>query len=98
MFDCELTLKRLSSLHPTHAKSAPANGKGVRLPNLDAPTFDGRLVNWRSFWNQFNVAIHGRFSLSKAEKLAYLRNCLKDGPAMGVFRNLGTSTMKPSKA
>ena len=49
LFDCDLALKRLSSSHPIPAKSAPADGKGVRLPKLDAPTFDGRLVNWRSF-------------------------------------------------
>ena len=98
MFDCELALKRLSSSHPTPAKSAPADGKGVRLPKLDAPTFDGRLVNWRPFWDQFNVAIHGRSSLSKADKLAYLRNSLKDEDSLRVCRNLGTSTMKPLKA
>ena len=91
VFDCELTLKRLSSSHPTPAKSAPADGKGVRLPKLDVPTFDGKLVNWCPFWDQFNAAIHGRSSLSKAEKLAYLWNSLKDCPAKGVIEGLSES-------
>jgi hypothetical protein len=42
-------------------------------------------------WDRFNVAIHGRFSLSKAEKLAYLRKSLKDGPAKGVIEGLSES-------
>ena len=90
-FDCLLILKRLSSSHPTPATSTPVDGKGVRLPKLDAPTFDGKLVNWRPFWDQFSIAIHDRSSLSKAEKLAYLRNSLKDGPAKGVIEGLSES-------
>jgi hypothetical protein len=91
VFDCTLALKRLLSSHPTLAASAPIDGKGVRWPKLDAPIFDGKFVNWRPFWDQFNVAIHGRSSLSKAEKLAYLRNSLKDGPAKGVIEGLSES-------
>ena len=90
-FDCALAIKRLLSSHPSSVTSGVVDGKGVKLPKLDAPTFDGKLINWRSFWDQFNVAIHSRPSLSKAEKLAYLRNSLKGGPAKGVIKGLSES-------
>ena len=34
--------------------------KGVRLPKLEVPTFDGDILHWQSFWEQFYVAIHDR--------------------------------------
>ena len=35
--------------------------KGVRLPKLEVPTFDGDILHWQSFWEQFCVAIHDLF-------------------------------------
>ena len=37
---------------------------------------------------QFDVAIHRRTTLSDVEKLAYLRNSLKDGSAKGIIDGL----------
>ena len=34
------------------AKSEPVES-GVRLPKLETPKFDGNLLNWRVFWEQF---------------------------------------------
>lgn len=45
---------------------------GVRLPKLNIPTFDGNLLSWRQFWEQFCISVHDRPHLSNAEKLAYL--------------------------
>ncbi len=64
---------------------------GVKLPKLEAPSFDGKFTNLVSFWEQFNVAIHSRTTLSDVEKLAYLRNALKDGSAKGIIEGLSTS-------
>ena len=52
------------------------------------PKFDGDILNWRTFWEQFRVSIHSRPQLSDAEKLAYLKDTLKDGPAAGVIQGL----------
>lgn len=65
--------------------------KGVRLPKIDVPTFDGNLINWRTFWEQFCVAIHDRSRLSDTEKLVYLRHSLKDGLAMKTIEGLSQS-------
>ena len=64
---------------------------GVKLPKIDVPRFDGNVLNWHSFWDQYSVAIHSRISLSDAEKLAYLRTSLSDGPAKTVIEGLRSS-------
>ena len=43
--------------------SSDTSGKGVKLPKIDVPTFDGNILNWQSFWEQFSVSIHDRDSL-----------------------------------
>lgn len=75
----------------TSAPLSASDSKGVRLPKLEAPTFDGKFTNWILFWEQFDVAIHSRTTLSDIEKLAYLRNSLKDGTAKGIIDGLSTS-------
>ena len=45
-------------------------------------------MNWRSFWEQYEVSIHSREQLSDPEMLAYLRQALKDGPAKRVIEGL----------
>ena len=67
------------------------SSKGVKLPKLDVPTFDGNILNWQTFWEQFSVAVHNRSSLSDAEKLVYLRHSLKDGSAKKVIEGLSRS-------
>jgi hypothetical protein len=65
VFDCSVEIKKL--LSPARTKSdtstPPPKHKGVRLPKLDVPTFDGNLLNWRSFWEQFRISVHDRAHL-----------------------------------
>ena len=95
-FDVCLKLKRLlqdrAATPSTTPSSTPSSalspaptgeGNGVRLPKLDVPTFDGDLVHWASFW-----AVHSRKDLVDSEKLAYLRNAVKDGSAKHVVEGL----------
>ena len=58
--------------------------KGVRLPKLEVPTFDGGILHWQSFWEQLCVAIHGR-DISDTQKLVYLQHSLKDGSTLTGF-------------
>ena len=46
------------------------------------------MLNWRTFWEQYEVSIHSRTWLTDAEKLTYLRHSLKDGPARHVIEGL----------
>ena len=71
--------------------AAPTASNGVRLPKLDVPTFDGDILNWRTFWEQFCIAVHDRSYLTDAEKLAYLRHAPKGGTANNTVEGLSRS-------
>ena len=98
-FSCDLKIKKLlASTTSVSASSIPATstpdsaeGSGVKLPRLDVPTFDGQVINWISFWEQFDISIHRRTNLSNTEKLVYLKQSLKDGTAKGVIEGLSKS-------
>ena len=60
----------------------------LKLLKFSVPTFDGNIMNWSNFWDQFLVSIHDKTELSDTAKLAYLRDALKDEPAEAVIRGL----------
>lgn len=72
---------------------APATsaGAGVRLPKLEVPTFDGNLIHWKQFWDQFTVAVHCKTNLSNAEKNVYLQHAIKSGSAKNAIEGLSHS-------
>ena len=74
-FDCShLIRKLLSSRASLYTKAtATASDKTSKLPKLDVPTFDGDVLRWQSFWEQFETSVHNCTSLSNAEKLVYLQ-------------------------
>ena len=55
---------------------------GVKLPNISAPTFDSKVLTWKSFWEQFDATIHGKTGLNDTEKFMCLQDALKDGPVI----------------
>ena len=95
LFDCSLQIKELlrPSTDPPEPTStpAPSHSKGVKLPRLDTPSFDGNILNWKCFWEQFCISVHDRSSLSNSEKLVYLQHALKDGSAKHVIEGLSRS-------
>ena len=93
VFDCSVTIKKLlaSVSGPSEASPPPSDGKGVKLPKLDVPTFDGNILHWRSFWEQFSISVHDRSHLSNSEKLVYLQQSLKGGSARGAIEGLSRS-------
>ena len=92
IFDCLLKIKRLtystSTSAPTDSATSAIEGSVVKLPKLAVPKFDGDIINWRTFWEQFCISIHDRSNLSDSEKLAYLRHSVKDGLAKCVIEGL----------
>ena len=95
MFRCALEIRKL--LH-SHSTPSTSDIQGVKLPKLDVPTFDGSLLNWKTIWEQFNVAVHVRINLTESEKLAYLRHALKAGSAKSVIEGLSRSGEHYSEA
>ena len=62
--------------------------KGLKVPKLEAPTFDGDILNWTHFWEQFSISIDQQTSLSDAEKFVYLQQSLRGGAAKSVIQGL----------
>ena len=86
LFELRVAIKRL--LKTIKADSAVDKVKGlsgVKLPKISVPTFDGKVLNWKSFWEQFDATIHCKTGLNNTEKLMYLQEALKDGPARFVI-------------
>lgn len=54
------------SLHDANVASIEPKAHGAKLPKLDVPTFDGNVLNWKYFWDQF------RTDVAPAEKMVYL--------------------------
>ncbi|XP_053406422.1 uncharacterized protein LOC123546015 [Mercenaria mercenaria] len=48
-----------------------------RLPKLDLPTFNGSILEWQSFWDSYESAIHANPSLTDVQKFNYLKSLLK---------------------
>jgi hypothetical protein len=59
--------------------------KSVRLPKFELPTFDGDILHWQTFWEQFCVAIHDRGDIWDTQKLVHLQHSLKDGSAKSAI-------------
>ena len=50
----------------------------VKLPKLELKPFDGEIINWKPFWDQFNASIHSNNLNSKIEKFSYLKTFLNE--------------------
>ena len=72
----QLLLEIEASYKPPEARKEPM----VELPKISAPTFDGDLLNWVSFWEQFEATIHKNKRLHDSKKFVYLR----EEPRKGV--------------
>ena len=71
LFSCSLHIKELLSSDP--ATMPTATNKGVKLPKLNVSTFDGDVLHWKQFWEQFKVSVHDHSDLFEAEKVVYLQ-------------------------
>ena len=87
IFNISLRIKRLLQEQAISELKPPPIG-GVKLPKIEVPTFDGTMLNWRSFWDQFCAAVHDKVQLTDADKLAYLRHAIKDSPARHTIEGL----------
>ena len=89
IFNCSLNVKK--ALRSRDGEPSAVDGKGVRLPKLEVPTFDGDILNWKAFWEQFSISVHNRPNLSDSEKLVYLQHALKAGSAKHMAKSEGPS-------
>ena len=59
----------------------------TRLPKFSIPLFFGNVLDWQSFWDCFETAVHNNPALSGGQKLNYLRAQQQDG-ALRVIAGL----------
>ncbi|XP_026331509.1 uncharacterized protein LOC113238872, partial [Hyposmocoma kahamanoa] len=74
---CELNvkIKNKSKVIQTNNDNNWVSG---RLPKFDLPVFDGNILEWHTFWDQFSCNIHNR-NLSDVDKLLYLKSFVRGG-------------------
>ena len=63
-----------------------------RLPKLTLPVFSGDPLNWQTFWDSFNEAVHTNPALGCIQKFNYLKaqlqgEALQDFPSLSVIIN-----------
>ena len=88
LFNFSFRIKEMHTSVPVTSPHSTDEAKGVKLPKLDVPTFNGSILNWRSFWEQFSISVHDRSNLSNSEKLVYLQQALKSGSAKNAIEGL----------
>ncbi len=97
IFDMSIKVKKLLFITPistSPAASPPTvtpEPHAVKLPKIDVPMFDGELLHWQTFWEQFSISVDKRSDISNTEKLVYLRHALKDGSAKNIIEGLSHS-------
>ena len=64
--------------HNNSSVSSNPNDSHAKLPKLNLDKFNGELLSWQSFWDQYSVATHTNSSLSDIEKFNYLRSYLTE--------------------
>ncbi|KRY99202.1 hypothetical protein T11_12998, partial [Trichinella zimbabwensis] len=64
--------------------------KNVCSPQSSFPKFDGDLVKFREFWNQFECRMQQQKNLTDSMKLRYLRDCLT-GEALETVAGLSAA-------
>ena len=89
LFELRVAIKSLlKKIKAVSAVTKETGSCGVKLPKVSVPTFDGNFLNWKNFWEQFDATIHCKTGLNDTEKLMYLQDALKDGPARFVIQGL----------
>ncbi len=90
--------KTLQYTNMTVSRSSDGITTSLKLPKLDVPIFNGNLLNWRSFWEQFSISVHEKKELAEAEKLVYLKKAVSKGSAKHIIEGLPRSRECHSKA
>lgn len=69
---------------------ATVGGAEIKLPRLDIPEFHGKYEEWQTFYDLFVALVHDNPSLSKVQKLRYLKSKVL-GEAGNILKNLATT-------
>ncbi|KRX79184.1 hypothetical protein T06_10017 [Trichinella sp. T6] len=73
---------------PATKNNDPKINSTMPIPKL--PTFDGDILQFKTFWDQFNAAVHRREDLEDVTKFVHLRSCLA-GAALHAISGVTTA-------
>ena len=62
----------------------PKKESSFRLSKLDIPKFDGSILDFQSWWDQYEVAVHTNTGLSPVEKFVHLRSLLTSEASLSI--------------
>ena len=68
-----------------------------RLPKLSLPNFSGKILDWLSFWDSFDSAVHNNSCLNDVQKFNYLKSLLY-GEALQVIQGFALTNVNYNKA
>ena len=95
-----IPLTNTTSRHDTSINSNSAMPPGwPKLLKLKIEKFDGKIINWHSFWDQFVSSIDSQENITDIDKFGYLRNLLCDSARetiSGLTRNQKITKMQYS--
>ncbi|XP_071132834.1 uncharacterized protein [Mytilus edulis] len=70
---------------PTSSYTVPsAISSNHRLPKLTLPTFNGNILEWPSFWDSYESAVHYNPTLTDVQKFNYLKAQLENEAAQTI--------------
>jgi hypothetical protein len=73
------------------------NFRASNLPKLSLPRFNGNIIEWCTFWDSFNAAVHQNPTFSPVQKFNYLRS-LVEGSAHLTIEGLSLCDFNYDKA
>ena len=58
--------------------SNPQNNNHIdaKLPEIEIPKFNGKPIEWQSFWDQFSAAVDSKTNIPDVVKFSYLKGVL----------------------
>ena len=77
-FYIQIKSMQKSSRSSSSSSVIGSSNSSVKLPRIELPVFDGSFENWTSFQDLFIATVDSNSSLSGAQKLQYLKACVKN--------------------
>ncbi|XP_065671674.1 uncharacterized protein LOC136089550 [Hydra vulgaris] len=74
--ELNLKLESVKLDFENNSERSSKNKISFRLPKIELPVFKGNFLEWQTFWDQFNVAIHSNDELNNIDRFNYLKKYL----------------------
>ena len=87
----------VSTTGTTPVSTNKITGKYSRLPKLEIANFEGDVLQWQGFWDQFSAAIDSNSQLKNIDKFNYLKTYLGKKP-LDIISGLTLSSSNYLKA